>query len=297
MDAAVGIDFERLELGDMFARPLSPLRAHLVLKDGVLTIEQIEAATADGRLRGMVRLDGRGKPAKFSTDLRLSGVDLARWLALPARKKGEPAYLTGRLDGHAKLDGAGNSTAAVLGSLDGRVRASIRNGTVSHLLVEAAGIDPAQALGVMIKGDEALKMSCAVADLAVKDGVMKPDAMLVDTRDSTVRVDGSISLAKEALDLRAVVSPKDMSPLSLRTPVLVRGTFSQPRVSLDPVPVAKKVAGSVLLGLLSPLAALLPFIDTGEDKADAGADADGGCAAVIARLRAEGRQSGGKGKR
>ena len=32
----------------------------------------------------------------------------------------------------------------------------------------------------------------------------------------------SISLVDESLDLRAVTSPKDFSPLALRTPVLVR---------------------------------------------------------------------------
>ncbi len=282
MDASVNIDFDRLELGDVFARPLSPLRAQLVLKAGVLTIDHIDAVTAEGGVSGMVRLDGRERPAKFAADLSLKHIDLARWLSLPARKKGQPAYLTGRLDGQVKLKGAGNSAAALLASADGSLRAGIRNGTVSHLLVEAAGIDPAQALGVLIKGDDALKLSCAVADLSVKDGVAKPNAVLIDTSDSTITVDGTLSLARETLDLRAVVSPKDMSPLALRTPVLVRGTFAEPRISLDPVPLARKVAGSVLLGLLNPLAALIPFIDTGEDKADARS----GCAAVLSRLRA-----------
>ena len=35
------------------------------------------------------------------------------------------------------------------------------------------------------------------------------------------------------MDLRAVVSPKDFSPLTLRTPILVRGTLGDPAVSIE----------------------------------------------------------------
>jgi uncharacterized protein involved in outer membrane biogenesis len=281
MDANVRVDFARLELGAVFARPLSPLRAQLVLKGGLLTIDDIDAATADGRLRGVVRLDGRGRPAKFDTDLRLSNVDLARWLLLP-RKSGQPPYVTGRLDGRITLKGAGNSTAALLGSADGKVHANVRNGTVSHLIVEASGIDFAQALGMLVKGDDSLKMSCAVADFNVRDGVLKPNAVLVDTRDSTITVDGRISLVDEQLDLRATVSPKDFSPLALRSPVLVRGSFAHPRVSLEAAPVARKLAGSMLLGLVTPLAALIPLIDTGDGKPQVASE----CRDLLARLNA-----------
>ena len=280
MNASVRIDIRQLDLGTAYARPFSPVRGLLVLKEGVLTIDQLDAATADGRVRGMVRLDGTAKPARFETDLRLDGIDLARWLVLP-RKGSRPPYLTGRLDGSIKLKGAGNSTAALLGSADGRLRASVHDGSVSHLVVEAAGIDLAQGLGMLVKGDDALPMSCAVADFGVKDGVLRPNAVIVDTRDSTISVDGKVSLADERLDLRAVVSPKDFSPLALRTPVLLRGSFAKPQVTLEAAPIARKVAGSVLLGLINPLAALIPFIDTGEGRKESS-----GCRELAARLHA-----------
>ena len=280
MNANVRIAVDRLELGSVFARPLSPLHALLILKDGVLTIDGIDATTADGRLRGKLRLDGTRRPATWAADLRWNDVDLARWLS-QKRKNGQPPYLTGRLDGQAVLKGSGNSTAGLLGTADGRVRLNVRGGTVSHLIVEAAGIDVAQGLGMLIKGDDALKMSCAVADLNVKDGVMRPTAALVDTSDSTLAVNGSVSLASEQLDLRMVVSPKDFSPLALRSPILVRGTFGAPRVSLEAAPIGRKVAASVLLGLLNPLAALIPLIDTGSGRGESQ-----GCRELIAKFNA-----------
>ena len=280
MNANVRIAVDRLELGSVFARPLSPLRALLILKNGVLMIDGIDATTADGRLRGRLRLDGTRRPATWAADLRWNDVDLARWLSQP-RKNNQPPFLTGRLDGQAILKGNGNSTAGLLGTADGRVRLNVRGGTVSHLIVEASGIDVAQGLGMLIKGDDALKMSCAVADLNVKDGVMRPTAALVDTTDSTIAVNGSVSLASEQLDLRLVVSPKDFSPLALRSPILVRGTFGAPRVSLEAAPIGRKVATSVLLGLINPLAALIPLIDAGS-----GREESQGCRELITKFNA-----------
>jgi hypothetical protein len=88
--------------------------------------------------------------------------------------------------------------------------------------------------------------------------------MVLDTRDSVIWIDGSLSMASEAIDLRAVVSPKDFSPLTLRTPLRVRGSFAAPEVSLDKTPIARKLAAALLLALLNPLAALIPFIDPGD---------------------------------
>ncbi|MEO8279666.1 MAG: AsmA family protein, partial [Ideonella sp.] len=277
MDANVLLSFDELDLGTGRLEPLAPMRAHLVLQDAVLTIKDIDARAAAGSLAGVVSLDGRKPVAMWHSDLRWKDVRLEKWLNIK-RSDGTPPYISGRLDGQSKLDGEGKSTAQILASLNGTLRARVRDGSVSHLLVEAAGLDIAQALGVLIKGDESLPMSCALTELRVDKGVMKPQVMVVDTRDSTVWVDGAISLVDESLDLRAVTSPKDFSPLSLRTPVLVKGTMAAPAISLAAKPLAGKVLAAGLLSLLNPLAALIPLIDTG--TAD---DAAPGCAALAAR--------------
>ena len=48
---------------------------------------------------------------------------------------------------------------------------------------------------MMVKGDDALPIQCNVADLAVDKGVARPRVFVLDTRDSTVWIDGSVSLA------------------------------------------------------------------------------------------------------
>ncbi|MBC7956395.1 MAG: AsmA family protein [Cytophagales bacterium] len=279
MNANVLMSFDRVELGSLFALPLQPLKTHLTLQDGTLRLSDLVARTADGNLAGTVVLDGTGKLALWRADLRWSGVKLEEWLK-QKRAGGGPPYVSGSLVGRASLKGQGRSTAQILGSLDGTITTSLRNGRVSHLAIEAAGIDIAEALGVLIKGDDLLPVSCGLADMQATQGVLRPRALVVDTSDSTVWADGSVSLKDETLDLRAVVTPKDFSPLALRTPLIVKGPFKDPRISVEKGPLARKLAGAVLLALLNPLAALVPLVDTG--GAEEGGDT---CAQLLARAR------------
>ena len=270
MDANVLVDVAEVDLDTTWLQPLRPVRTHLQLAGGVLTLRDLDARTAQGRLRGDLTLDGRAATALWTADLRWSAVRLEQWIR-QTRAAGAPPYVTGRLNGRAKVQGQGRSTAEILASLSGTLRSELREGTVSHLAIEAAGLDLAQALGVLIKGDDSLPVYCAVADLAVDKGALRPRVMVLDTRDSTVWVDGSLSLAQETLDLRGIVVPKDFSPLALRTPLNVRGSFADPQVSLQAGPLAGKLAASALLALVNPLAALLPLIDTGDgDSGDTG---------------------------
>ena len=286
MDANILLSFDELDLGTGRLEPLAPMRAHLVLQDAVLTLKDIDARAASGSLAGMLSLDGRKPVALWRSDLRWQDVRIEQWLNIK-RADGAPPFITGRLDGRSKLDGQGKSTAQILASLNGTMRARVRDGSISHLVVEGAGLDIAQALGVWIKGDDALPMSCALTELRVDKGVMRPQVMVVDTRDSIIWVDGAISLVDESLDLRAVTSPKDFSPLTLRTPLLVKGTMASPAVSLSSKPLAGKVIAAGLLSLLNPLAALIPLIDPGKT-----AEPAPGCDALVAR--AEQQKAAGK---
>ncbi|MFH1815577.1 MAG: AsmA family protein [Pseudomonadota bacterium] len=279
MDADIAIDIAQVDLGTALLGALQPLRAQLKLAAGVLSISGLDARTADGWLKGDIELDGRRDLALWSADLRWGDVRLEKWLR--QTRKDAPPYVAGRLGGRATVTGQGRSTAEILASLKGRVQAQLREGRMSHLVVEAAGLDLAEALGLLVSGDTTLPLDCAVADIQAEGGVLRPQVMVLDTEDSTVSVSGSLSLATETLDLTAIALPKDFSPLTLRSPLRVQGSFADPRVSLEKTPIGMKVAGAALLALLNPLAALLPLVDTGSsDEAERLA---AGCAALARR--------------
>lgn len=266
MDADVQIDLAEGDLNARWLEPLRPLRAHLQLVGGVLTLRKLEARTGLGVLRGTVLLDGRNPQALWRAELAWDDVRLEHWVH-QARANTKVPWLTGRLSGWAQVQGQGRSTADILASLQGRIRTELDGGTISHLAVEMAGLDVAESLGVWIKGDNALTVPCAVADWVGDKGVFRPQPWVLDSSDSTIWVDGSVSLVKEELDLRAVVVPKDFSPLALRTPLRVHGSLAQPTVTFDKGRLSLKlVAAGVLASILNPLAALLPLLDQGDAK-------------------------------
>lgn len=278
MDANVLVDIASVDLGSAFGEPMRPLHTHLRLDDGFLQLADLDVRTAQGRVRGGVTLDSRPPQPVWHAKLGWADIALERWLR-QERGQGKPPFIAGRLAGRADLRGVGRSTAGMLSTLEGNAVMRLRNGRVSHLAIELAGIDLAESLGLVLKGDETLPVGCAVGQFVVDKGIARPRVLIVDTPDSTVWIDGQVSLRDEALALRATVAPKDMSPMSLRSPLHVNGSFTDPQFSIEKGPVVRKLAAAGLLAALSPLAALLPGVDTGAAAPDDGGEA--GCEQLI----------------
>jgi uncharacterized protein involved in outer membrane biogenesis len=286
MNAKVSLRLQRAELGNLFRQPLSPLQGDLSLQDGVLKINNLLARAAGGELKGSAGLDARNQAApSWNADVRWAGIDLDQFLRprnntsqVPKASGENPGYVTGKIGGHAQLHAKGKSTAQMIGSTDGTVQAWVRDGTVSHLAVEAAGLDVAQALGVMVIGDNPLPMQCAVVKANAKNGRVQPELAIVDTKDSTLFASGWVSLDDESMDLVLTTKPKDVSPLTLRAPVHLQGTFAHPKVSIEKKPLERKLLAAAALALVNPLAALIPLVDMGDKEAA------GGCQRTLQRL-------------
>ena len=286
MDANVLFDIAEVDLNTAHLEPLRPLHGHLVLNGGVLAIHDIATTIGGGDFGGALRLDGRTETALWNSDVRWQRVRLERWIH-QARKHNAPPYISGQLFGRAVLEGQGKSTAQILATMQGTVRSELSGGGVSHLFVEAAGLNVGETVGVLLKGDDVLPVQCAVVDLVAQHGTLHPRLVVLDTEDSAIWIGGELSMADEQMDLRAVVSPKDFALLSLRTPLRMQGTFSAPRISLEKKAIAKKLAAAVVLAFVTPVAALLSGVEPG--ATDQAKNASAGCmrlAATTARAAA-----------
>ena len=276
MNADVGVQLAVLDLGTKALEPFQPLQGRITLQDGVLNLKDLLARTSAGEVQGLIGLDSRPANPKWNADLRWSGIQLDRFITtrdVAVRKdasgdKPDVGYISGALGGNAQLKGEGKSSAKLLASLDGTARLWVRDGTVSHILVEAAGIDVAQALGVFVKGDDKLPMQCALAQFDIVNGKVMPEVFVIDTKDTTMLIDGDLSLATESLDLRMTAHPHDFSPLALRTPVKVLGTFDAPHIRPEMKPLATRAGAAVALSLANPLAALLALVDFKQKERD-----------------------------
>jgi hypothetical protein len=264
MDARVAVALSQLDLGTAKLEPLAPVNASLVLDNGVLTLNHLNAGVAGGEISGSARLDPRTAPPLWQARLDAHGLAIERWLKFDTKPLASDP-VTGRLKAQLDVQGRGRSVAELLGSLSGPVQLRLENGSVSHLLTEAMGLDIAQGLGLLLRGDQKLPLNCARLDGRFATGTLRPRTALMDNRDSRIDLDGRISLKDETMDLRLVAQPKDFSPLTLRAPVRVQGTLAEPRVALEGKRLGGRAVAALALGSLSPPAALLAFIDPGED--------------------------------
>ena len=134
------------------------------------------------------------------------------------------------------------------------------------------GLDVGEAVALLLTGDEKAQsemvpIRCFVGDFEVQDGVMRADALVLDTSDSTITGKGQIDLGAETLSLELLAHPKDASVLTASTPVRIEGTFKEPKV--DPVSeeLEQKSLAALALGVILPvLGAVLPFVEQGETK-------------------------------
>ena len=291
MDADVQVDIAQLDFGTTAMAPLQGVKTRVRLAGGVLKLDDLKASVSGGSIAGSTQLDANASPAAWVAKLDFKAIDMAGWLrglstdgppaSAPAakgaatlkkernqaRQGGDQAvqsYLTGLLFGSVHVRGAGRSTGEILASLDGPVQLTLRDGTLSHLATEAMGLDVAESLGVLIRGDQPLPLRCARFDMIARNGVVAPTLAVIDSADSTIRITGQVSLRDESLALRVVTRSHDWSPLSLRTPVTVSGTLADPQVGIEAQGLIGRVLGAVALGAAAgPAAALLPLIEQG----------------------------------
>jgi uncharacterized protein involved in outer membrane biogenesis len=247
----------------------------LTLEDGRLTLEPLRFEVADGTFDSVIQMDARSDTLAGELELDVRNVRLNQLLA---RFDIEVAEIEmeqegiGAVSGRGKLAVRGNSIAELAGSAEGQAAVIMRGGQLNALIVEAIGMDVGEAVALLLTGDEQAQsemvpIRCFVGEFKVQDGVMRADALVLDTSDSTITGKGEIDLGAETLALEFVAHPKDASVLTASTPVRVAGTFK--KLEVDPVSeeLRDKSLAALALGVILPvLGAVFPFIERGETE-------------------------------
>ncbi len=261
----VDVRFSGRQIQRRAALPIEHLDTRIRMQGGVLTLDPLAFGIAGGQLAGTVRIDGRADPAQGSVTLNARRLALAR--LFPKIDKA-PASI-GSLNGRLQMSAQGNSVAALLGSASGELRVIVGEGTVSLFMLEAAGLNIANAALVRLFGDRQVPLNCLVADLQLQDGIARPRVFVLDSPEATVTVTGAINLQGERYDLTLHPQSKGVRVLSLRSPLYVQGSFADPEVGVDRRSVALKASAAVLLGAAAaPVAGLLALIDPGKQGQD-----------------------------
>jgi AsmA protein len=255
--------------------PLENLVTHLSLRDSLLTLDPLDFGVAGGHLNAAISLDGGKDPIQARVRLRARKILIAKLFPTVELSKTSIGQVNGEFD----LAGKGDSVRRMLASADGKLGLVVAGGEISRLMMEKAGLHLWEILMLQVTGDKLVKLRCGVADFDVKAGTMRANALIFDTEVTTIVGTGSIDLGEEKLDLTLNQKTKSTSPVALRSPIYVRGTFAKPEVEVDKGRVALRTFGAIALGIVNPLLALIPLVDAGP-----GSDSD--CGQLVRDARA-----------
>jgi uncharacterized protein involved in outer membrane biogenesis len=269
--------------------PVDAVLARVQMTRGVVDLDPADATLGFGKVASQIRLDARASTIKVQVSAKIDKVPFRRLLAGTRFE----AQSGGLFMGKTEIDTVGNSVAEMAANADGGVTVVMERGRISELVMEAAGLDIAEILGIVATGhDRPMAVHCMVGDFLLSDGVAKAKLLVLDTADTQFLGEGQVDLHDESLGLRFVAHPKDPSLFSARTPLRIKGTLKQPKPRPEVLPLAARAAASVALGaLLTPAAALLPWVELGLGQ-------DSPCRSLVsAAERAGGVAKPGKGQR
>jgi uncharacterized protein involved in outer membrane biogenesis len=262
--------------------PIRHAFIHARLDRGLLTIDPLTMTLPQGALSGSVRLDARSRVPATSLRLSLARARAQELLPTTPKIKG-PAPFVGPLAASARLFGVGDSVRSTAATANGVVAVAMPSGQMRQMLAEALGIDVGRTLFMYLsKDDKPTQVHCAVAVFRARNGVLQAQNLAIDTDAMLASGKGVVDLRNETVNLSLSGKPKHFRLLRLAAPITLKGRLAAPKLGVDIAKALPQAGAAAALGaLVSPLAAVLPFVDLGTAK-----NAD--CPALIAQARSDG---------
>ncbi|MDB5470590.1 MAG: AsmA family protein [Caulobacter sp.] len=260
--------------------PLRKFSLDLDLQDGVLKLNPISFSLDRGNIKGRVVLNATKATPHTDLDLRMTGGRIEDWVS--RRVQGLPV-VEGALAARLKLSGSGNSVHRAASNANGSFTLVAPRGEVRQAFAELLGVNASAGLIKLLSEDpQKTPLRCAVADFQVRNGVAHSNRILVDTGVVLVEGSGSINLETERMNLRFEGDSKKPRLLHLFMPITVSGPLTKPGIGVEAGPAVAQGGLALALGsILSPFAAILPFVDPGLAN-------DANCGALVR----EGRKRG-----
>jgi AsmA family protein len=269
MDADVKFDADAIRTAKV---PMKKVRMHILLNNGRLSIDPLEFTLPEGRFSGTVAVNAQSDIPVSDIDMKFEHLDLAQFK--PQGSSDSP--LTGQLVGRIHLHGNGSSVHKAAADANGDLTLVIPDGEIRAAYAELTGINVAKGLGLLLtKKQEKAQIRCGIASFHAENGDLKANRLLIDTTDVLVTGQGDINLTDEGLHLSLQGKPKKIRFVRLRSPIEIHGTLAHPGIGLEPGHVLAQAGSAAVLGtLLTPVAAVLAFVDKGLAK-------DANCASLI----------------
>jgi uncharacterized protein involved in outer membrane biogenesis len=260
IDAKVSLNAKKLKSEESI--PVDSLSFELDLEDGILRLTPVDMGIAGGHIVGNIELNAQQQPIQTKADIEARGLSLERLLPKSPRISPSEGHIAASL----KFSGKGDSIADAMANANGDFRSVVQGGQISNLADAAVGLNGGKVIRLLATGDQDIKMRCGAVDIGITNGIGKTRTFLLDTEQTEILGEGSVNFADEYFDLTLKPEPKHPDILSLRSPLHIYGPFAHPDFGVDKTAIAERAGATIALGLLNPLAALLPLLETGPGK-------------------------------
>ena len=252
-DLDLKLKAERILTGKL---DLEAFSLDMVLQNGKLELKPAKAKLAGGKLKLGLTLDAsRPGPARAALDMDIAKLDLAKFF--DGLKMERP--LEGKLRSEVKVKGSGDSVAAIMAGLDGKLAAVVKDGRLHKKHLNLLGAELASGLtgafGNLLKNKQYTDLECLVVGFAAQKGLAKTTAIAMQTSEMVMLGNGGINLKTEEIDLafkprprKGVVGGVTLSLGELVKPFKLGGTLAHPGLVLDEKEVAKTL-GKTILGV------------------------------------------------
>ena len=265
MNADVQYDAASVKSEDF---PLRDFHMHLLLDNGVMTLNPLTFDFIRGKLAGSVKIDARKDVPVSDVDARLTDIRLEQFV------KGNPPPVEGLLEARAKLHAVGNSIHKAASNANGAVTLVVPSGRLRKSFAELTGIDVLNGVGLLLANDKSdTDLRCAVVRFDAHDGGLTAEQFTVDTKSVLIQGKGNVDMKNETMDFEVTGKPKEFRIGRVRAPITISGPFADPHVGIKAGAALGQGGVATALGLLNPFAALLAFVDPGLTK-------DANCAAL-----------------
>ncbi len=268
--------------------PLSNIDLALDLDRSRLALSPFTFDIAGGHFASDIIINARQRPVATDYDIRLSPTPMGKLLAkFGVAESGTNGVLKARV----RLKGRGDTVHDSLASSNGRIAFILPKGTFWTRNVQLAELDVGTFVQklMMKKLKKPVEINCGLIAFTVRNGIGSADPILIDTQKNVITGRGAFSFKDELLDLGMRADAKTISLFSGQSPVGIGGYFAAPAINpISPQLLTRAGVGVAAGVLLSPLGAVIAFIDPGDAKAAA-------CGPVLEGARATAqRTKGGK---
>ncbi len=225
------------------------IRLPLEAKDGRVHLGPTQARLFGGGYNGDIVLDARPAQARLSMNEKVRGIDIGALM----KATFDTDRVVGRGDANAALTGTGNTDAAILESLAGKLDFDVKEGAIAGIdiwyeLRRAVALFKRTAAPAAPSGTPRTPFKALKGSATLDAGLMTNDDLVADMEYLKANGKGNIDIGKGTIDYRLVAqvykvpaegAGSELADLKGEIPITITGPLADMKIRPDVAGLAK----------------------------------------------------------